>query len=225
MVAGKTSLLIAALAAFVGMAHAAEQGRWQPLADRPDCRVWNASPETDETAAWSGPCKDGYAHGNGTLTWRYSADGERREETYVGDMGKGRLHGLGVFTWPNGDRFEGHWQDDKANGHGVAVWADGARYEGGWRADKRHGYGVYMDANGDRYEGEWKDGYQNGQGVYVWADGERYEGGWKDDRPNGTGVWHDRHGDTYRGTWTKGCFEEGGRFASIGTTAEACGFD
>ncbi len=202
MVAGKTSLLIAALAAFAGAAHADEQGRWQQLADDPDCSVWNTSPEADETVTWSGSCKDGYAHGSGTLIWRYSADGERREETYAGDLRKGKLHGHGVFVWPNGDRFEGHWEDDKANGYGVATWADGARYEGGWHADKRHGYGVYLDANGGRYEG-----------------------GWKDNKPNGTGVWHGRDGDTFGGTWTNGCFDEGGRVAWFGTTEEACQFD
>ncbi len=46
-----------------------------------------------------GQFKDGRMNGKGT---RYFADGNK----YVGDWIDDRITGQGVFTWPNGDRYE-----------------------------------------------------------------------------------------------------------------------
>ena len=42
------------------------------------------------------------------------------------------------------------------------TWANGDRYEGQWDGDKRNGKGTKHFANGDKYEGEWVDGQMTG---------------------------------------------------------------
>ena len=89
------------------------------------------------------------------------------------------------------------------HGSGILSWANGFRYEGELRDGRQHGYGTFTEASGERYEGEWRDGRPHGQGTYVQADGTVFEG-----------------------EWSHGCFgERDGRWASIGTTAAACGFE
>lgn len=54
--------------------------------------VWNVSPKSGETAAWSGSRdKEGYATGFGTITW-YTAQGAVYSE-YYGNMVNGKLEG------------------------------------------------------------------------------------------------------------------------------------
>ena len=45
-------------------------------------------------------------------------------------------HGKGKFYHVDGDIFEGHWVEDKANGYGVYTHANGAKYEGNWMNDQ-----------------------------------------------------------------------------------------
>jgi len=47
-----------------------------------------------------------------------------------------KMEGSGVFTWPDGRRYEGEYIDDKKEGHGVFYWPDGRKYEGGWKNGK-----------------------------------------------------------------------------------------
>lgn len=37
--------------------------------------------------------------------------------------------GHGVFTYPNGDRYEGEWRRDQLWGTGTFTWANGDRYQ------------------------------------------------------------------------------------------------
>ena len=47
-----------------------------------------------------------------------------------------------MFTWANGDKYDGDWVDDKKHRKGVFTWADGNKYDGDWVDDKRTGKGV-----------------------------------------------------------------------------------
>ena len=125
------------------------------------------------------------------------------------------------FTWL------GACVDDKASGEGRLVFRGGEGvYEGGMQAGKMHGRGVFEWSSGFRYEGELRDGKQHGHGTYVGANGERYEGGWREGRPHGQGTYVQSDGTTYEGAWRDGCFgDRESRWASIGTTAAACGFE
>ena len=125
------------------------------------------------------------------------------------------------FTW------SGACVDDKAFGDGRLVFRGGEGiYEGPMRAGKMHGRGVFEWSNGFRYEGELRDGKQHGHGVYVGTSGERYEGEWREGRPHGQGTYVEADGTVYEGAWRDGCFgDRDSRWASIGTSAAACGFE
>ena len=104
-----------------------------------------------------------------------------------------------TLTW------SGDCVDGKASGIGRLVW--------------QGSYGR------DVFEGEYRDGKEHGQGTLTWHNGDRYEGGWRNGKPHGYGVQTYADGDVYKGIWTHGCWgEKGGRWATFGTTAEACGF-
>ena len=51
------------------------------------------------------------------------------------------MEGSGIFTWPDGRRYEGEYKDDKKEGEGVFYWPDGRKYEGGWKNGKQHASG------------------------------------------------------------------------------------
>lgn len=52
----------------------------------------------------------------------------------------------------------GEYCMDKKHGHGVYTWADGRRYDGMWENGKQHGEGVYYDAAGKARKGIWVNG-------------------------------------------------------------------
>ena len=107
--------------------------------------------------SYAGPCVNGLAEGEGYATGI---------ATYRGHFKAGMKDGQGVKTWPNGDRYEGGFVDDRKQGHGVYRWGrgpwQGERYEGEFAHDKRNGEGTYRYASGDVYTGEWKDDVPTG---------------------------------------------------------------
>ena len=44
------------------------------------------------------------------------------------------------------------------NGYGILIFSDGNRYEGHFVNDKREGLGKYFWRDGRVYDGQWKDG-------------------------------------------------------------------
>jgi hypothetical protein len=48
---------------------------------------------------------------------------------------------LGVFTWPDGRKYESQYVDDKKSGFGVFTWNDNRKYRGQWLKGKQHGIG------------------------------------------------------------------------------------
>ena len=125
------------------------------------------------------------------------------------------------FTW------SGTCVDGKVSGNGRLVLRGGeGTYDGDMLAGRMHGRGVLNWANGFRYEGELREGKQHGYGSFTQATGERYVGEWRNGRPHGQGTYTQIDGTAFEGTWEDGCLEaRDGRWASIGTTAEACGFE
>ena len=48
--------------------------------------------------------------------------------------------------------------DDKKEGQGVFTWPDGRKYDGHWKNGKQHGKGVYHSSKGEIKMGEWAEG-------------------------------------------------------------------
>jgi len=132
----------------------------EPKADwiadpRTGCKVWNPKPQPNQMILWSGLCGNGIANGRGFLQW--FKDG-KLVLLGEGNYRDGRLHGRGVYTWANDDRYEGDYYDGKQQGRGVYTWENGNRYEGDYVDDKPHGQGVYTLTDGNSYSGQWSNG-------------------------------------------------------------------
>ena len=186
---------------------------------RTKCRVWNQHPQPNELILWFGVCKNGLAEGYGAVEW--FVDG-KSYEVDQGDWHDGKMHGPGVMTFANGNRYEGDFREGKENGHGVLTKADGDRYEGDFREGKATGHGVMTFADGDQYDGDFRDNKRTGHGVLTKADGDRFEGDFRDDKPTGHGVLTRADGDRFDGEWDEGCFRDGNGIAAIGRKASSC---
>ena len=71
------------------------------------------------------------------------------------------LNGNGIFTWPNGERYNGGWKDDQRCGQGEMIYINGDIYQGDWKEDKRNGKGMITHPNGKKEKGEWKNDVQH----------------------------------------------------------------
>jgi len=60
---------------------------------------------------------------------------------YSGQWKDNKMHGRGVFTWPDGKKYEGEYLNDQRDGFGIFWWSDGRKYVGYWKEGKQHGLG------------------------------------------------------------------------------------
>ena len=67
------------------------------------------------------------------------------------------------YTWDDGTKYVGDWQDATFNGQGTLTYSNGDRYVGEWRNGKKHGKGSYTYANGTKCFGEYKNDLLNGK--------------------------------------------------------------
>ena len=174
----------------------AQQPRSTPSATIPSAPDATAAPQTSGPS-WS------IAENQPCEVWNYG-NMDYEPLTWSGPCMNGKAAGSGRLVFRNGEGvYDGAMQGGKMHGRGVLDWANGFRYEGELRDGKQHGHGTLTQANGASYVGGWREGRPHGQGTYTQADGTTFEGDWRD-----------------------GCFgsRESG-WASIGTTAEACGFE
>ena len=56
------------------------------------------------------------------------------------------MYGHGVFTWPDGRKYQGDYKDDKKDGYGLFEWPDGRKYKGYWSNGKQNGQGEFFNA-------------------------------------------------------------------------------
>lgn len=40
------------------------------------------------------------------------------------------MHGQGIYSWPDGRKYDGEYLDDLKNGFGSYYWPDGRKYTG-----------------------------------------------------------------------------------------------
>lgn len=141
-------------------------------AGAPDCLVYHSTKSAGVSAKWTGPCKDGFADGEGKLEWFRMG---QREWTYEGGMRRGRFHGVGYTSAIDNSQFEGSYADGYREGFGISVNAIGDRYDGNWKGGQRDGQGKMVYALGGSYEGQWQAGLYHGKGTIVYAGGRRAE--------------------------------------------------
>lgn len=129
------------------------------------------------------------------------------------------VNGKGTKIWPNGDKYNGDWKNQKPHGLGTFIWVNGTKYIGDWEFGIQNGQGTVTWANGDKYIGGRKNGEADGQGTFIYANGITQSGVWKNgnlietdssekvigcvegncDNGKGTGVWE--KGFKYVGEW------------------------
>ena len=131
-----------------GFSGAQETG-W--ITDKNGCKIVNIAPQDGESADWSGDCRKGFAHGDGTLTWSMSGV---VTEIYQGSMAEGYAEGQGK------------------------LWRRGGAYVGEWKRSLQHGRGRYEDEDGSWYQGEWAEGVPHGRGKMRTPDGKVLDGEW-----------------------------------------------
>ena len=91
------------------------------------------------------------------------------------------MHGNTNCNYANGSNYTGDWVEGRQTGHGVFTWSNGDRYEGQFKDNQKHGTGTQYYASEGNYIGDWVEDKKAGKGVFIWTTGDRYEGQYKND--------------------------------------------
>jgi hypothetical protein len=157
---------------------------------------------------------NGVPHGLGTYTF---ANGDK----YVGEFKDGMRNGKGTNTFANGDKYVGEFKGGYGDGYGTLTFASGSKHVGEFKDGKYHGQGTYIHANGNRYVGEFKGGQCDGRGTYTFPNGETYVGEFKDNTFHGLGTYSYLNGHKYVGEYKNNAKHGLG----IATTADGTRFE
>nr|XP_055072184.1 radial spoke head 1 homolog isoform X2 [Misgurnus anguillicaudatus] len=136
---------------------------------------------------------------------------------YEGDRNEaGERHGQGKAVLPNGDTYQGEYENGKRSGRGTYKFKNGARYTGEWYLNLKHGQGLFYYPDGSKYEGSWVDDQRQGHGVYTYPNGDTYDGEWLRHHRHGQGTYtyHDTSSQ-YTGTWIMGKMESSGELIHL----------
>ena len=147
---------------------------------------------TGKQHRYVGEFRNGKMHGAGVFHW---PDGRVYEGAFVNE----RRHGRGKLTWPDGRVFEGNFVNGQRQGRGVLAWPNGNVYAGDFHADQITGGGRLTWQNQDVYEGDFVNGERSGWGTHTWRNGNRYVGEWRGNRREGIGAYHWKDGTVYHG--------------------------
>lgn len=188
-----------------------KNSKWIDISDKDlpicngDYKTWTAcSYSYSKGVIYIGQWKDGYMHGQGTLTYK---DGTK----YVGEWKDGKRHGQGKINWkinlkyPDGsgyirEQYSGAWRNDQRNGPGN-FFGYKSRYYGMWKNNMKHGQGFYAYPDQSTYDGEWRNDKKHGVGIYTYEDKSRYVGQWSEDKRSGPGSLIYPNGSKYVGQW------------------------
>lgn len=64
-------------------------------------------------------------------------------------------YGFGSAQYPNGDSFEGSFENGKRNGQGKYSYKNGAQYEGQYSQNQKTGFGIMKYPDQSTYEGSF----------------------------------------------------------------------
>lgn len=131
--------------------------------------------------AYIGYYKNGTKEGYGNIKYRAG-------DVYDGLWLNDRFHGVGKYTFTNGEYMSGYFQNGDLNGYGEYYWADNNYYKGQWVNDLWHGEGLRVWPSGIVYSGRYVDDERNGYGILYWANGDKFTGLWMNGSRYGNGV-------------------------------------
>lgn len=66
--------------------------------------------------------------------------------------------GKGIYTYKDGSKWVGEFNNGKPYGQGICSYADGRKYEGYWKKNVPQGEGIMYMENGEIYGGVWDKG-------------------------------------------------------------------
>ncbi len=96
-----------------------------------------------------------------------------------GDCG----YGFGVYIFPNGDRYDGYFNNHKLNGFGYYSEASGKKYTGEFKDNKFHGVGKHESLlDGTYYIGQFENGIRQGLGTFYFSKTYFDKGKWENNR-------------------------------------------
>uniref|UniRef100_A0A3B4ZV22 Radial spoke head component 1 n=1 Tax=Stegastes partitus TaxID=144197 RepID=A0A3B4ZV22_9TELE len=126
----------------------------------------------------------------------------------VGEFVCNKPMGRGVYTWPDGNSYEGEVYSGIRHGSGTYKCTKNyLSYKGQWYQGERHGKGTvyYNEDKTSWYKGEWMKNNREGWGVRCYPSGNIYSGEWKNNMRHGEGTmkWL-KQGQEYVGTWQDG---------------------
>ncbi|CAD8178840.1 unnamed protein product [Paramecium pentaurelia] len=124
---------------------------------------------------------NGVRNGIGKQHWL--TDGNYLESVWVND----KANGPARMIYSNGDVFEGHLIQNKANGFGIFKNKK-KEVRGYWIDNRLQGNGIEVRKNGIKYEGQFKCGIIDGRGQYSFPDGRKYCGQVKQGLMHGEGL-------------------------------------
>ena len=125
-------------------------------------------------------------------------------DLYEGDFEDGKRHGRGCYRYAaTGDKYDGAFVQNIRHGLGTMTYNGKGEYQGYWENGHRHGEGVFNYPSGDSYTGWWRFGKKEGCGTYYSAASKmKLTGDWKNNQiVNGT--WEMPNGNSYRGTFNE----------------------
>ena len=109
-------------------------------------------------------------HGKGKLVYEATGD------AYEGQFKDNEIHGKGVFSFSNGEKFDGEFEHSQMR-TGVFTFENGDEYAGDFKEDLFDGYSLMKYANGDTYCGDFQNGKRHGNGILrVKASGREFVG-------------------------------------------------
>ena len=113
---------------------------------------------------------------------------------------------------PNGDLYEGGFQNSIFNGYGKLVTNNGEIYEGNFVKGEKTGLCTYLFPDGTIFNGNILNGLFNGEGSIKWNNGIKYEGNFINSTLGGFGVISNLEGDKYEGFFEKNLMNGKGKY-------------
>ena len=123
------------------------------------------------------------------------------------------FNGYRIFSWSNGDEYQGTWKDNQMHGRGTFKCKEG-EYQGEFSFHRMQGFGKFKYASGGSYIGEFVSGKREGRGVLSYSEDCAYEGTFLKGEPHGKGTMLYGNGDLYTGEWEYGSQHGAGIYES-----------